>query len=301
MLDNYKEKQPLAYNILINEIKNKKVAHAYLIDENNYEESMDFVLSFVKELLCNDNYFKDNKKISKQDLCTRIDDGNYPELKIISPDGMFIKKQQIIDLQQDFSKTAIEGNKRIYIIRDADCMRPETANSMLKFLEEPSNDILAILLTNKINAILPTIVSRCQIIKLNNDNNKKNDLEIEKIAFDFICELEYRGLEILIKEKELLFDKISSKDRNSFSLLFDIMIDFYYDILKLKLDNDNISYVNYKEDLVAISNLNKYDEILNKIEFLINVKDSNRFNVNIGLLIDYVIVNVGGKYESSWS
>ena len=172
MLTDYKDKQEKAYKIFSNAINNNYLSHAYLIDENNSSDSFDIVMSFVKEVL--------GKKIDdneKSILFKRIDDGNYPEIKIIVPDGNIIKKQQIIDLQRDFSTKSIEGNKRIYIVRDADKMRSETANSMLKFLEEPDNDILAILMTNNYNAILPTIISRCQAIKLNNfDMDNSNDL-----------------------------------------------------------------------------------------------------------------------------
>ena len=109
---------------------------------------------------------------SKEILCRKIDDDNYPEIKIVTPDGLLIKKQQILDLQLDFSRRAIEGSKRIYIIRDADKMRSETANSMLKFLEEPDNDVVAILMTNNFNNLLTTIISRCQVIRLTNDSGK---------------------------------------------------------------------------------------------------------------------------------
>ena len=46
-------------------------------------------------------------------------------------------------------------------------MRLEASNSMLKFLEEPEDGIIAILMTNNINNVLSTIISRCKVIKLN--------------------------------------------------------------------------------------------------------------------------------------
>ena len=114
MLDDYKDKQSVAYNIMMNEINNDHISHAYLIDENNNNDSFNIVMAFIKEILCS--------KLDvnhRQVLCKRIDDGNYPEIKIIEPDGMLIKKKQILDLQQEFSRSAFEGSKRIYIIRDA--------------------------------------------------------------------------------------------------------------------------------------------------------------------------------------
>ena len=215
MLDDYKDKQLVAYNIMMNEINNNKVSHAYLIDENNNTDSFNIVMAFVKEIL---THFMDED--SKEKLCKRIDDNNYPEIKIIEPDGLLIKKGQILDLQHEFSMAAVEGNKRIYIIRNADAMRSETSNSMLKFLEEPENNIIAILMTNNINAILPTIVSRCQIIRLNNDNNNNNNNvnndEIDMLTLEFIKSIENNGIRTILNEQKLLFDKISIKDREKY-------------------------------------------------------------------------------------
>ena len=300
MLDDYKDKQAVAYNIMLNEIKHNTISHAYLIDENGYCESFNFVMAFVKSIICskkNTNY-NDCMDCS---LCKRIDDGNYPEIKIIEADGMFIKKKQIIDLQQEFSRSPIEGKIRIYIIRDCDKMRPEAANAMLKFLEEPDNNIIAILMTNNYNNILPTIISRCQIIILCNDINNNYDLECVKIAFEFILSLENRGIRTLLDESKLWFDKVNAKDREKMILIFDIMIDMYYDIIKLKLGMTDIKYINYRNEFKKMANNCLEYEILSKISYLVEAKDSIKFNVNSNLLIDSLIVNVGGKYEGSWS
>ena len=288
MLDDYKEKQSVAYNIMTNEIKNNHISHAYLIDENNNSESFNIVMAFIKEILSS-KLDSDRRKM----LCKRIDDGNYPEIKIIEPDGMLIKKQQILDLQQEFSRSAVEGTRRIYIIRDADKMRSETANSMLKFLEEPDNDIIAILMTNNFNNLLSTIISRCQVIRLNTDGDNGND-EFEDAVFNFIKSLENNGIKTIIKEQDLLFNRINPKEREKFVIFFDKMIDMYYDILKILSGNNRIRFISYLDDFTAIANKNTSDKILDKISILSSMKDSIKNNVNINLLIDSLIVQVGG-------
>ena len=90
------------YNLIVNEIKSGHISHAYLIDENGNVDAFNMVLSFIKEILCLNLCDSDKKNI-----CRRIDDNNYPELKIIEPDGMLIKKQQILDLQKEFSTKAL--------------------------------------------------------------------------------------------------------------------------------------------------------------------------------------------------
>ena len=79
MLDDFKDKHLLAYNIIINELKNNKISHAYLIDENNNDDAMAFVMAFIKALICN-NHMTNNENCKNCYLCKRIDDGNYPEI-----------------------------------------------------------------------------------------------------------------------------------------------------------------------------------------------------------------------------
>ena len=84
----------------------------------------------------------------------------------IEPDGQFIKRGQIDDLIHEMSKTAIETGRKIYVIHHADQLNVSAANTLLKFLEEPQSEITAILLTDRMHALLPTIRSRCQHLSL---------------------------------------------------------------------------------------------------------------------------------------
>lgn len=297
MLSDYEKKQPIAYNIMINEIKNNHISHAYLIDENSNNESLDIVMAFIKEILCSEI----ENTYDKENICKRIDDGNYSEIKIIEPEGMLIKKQQILQLQQDFSRSAVEGNRRIYIVRDADKMRNETANSMLKFLEEPDNNIIAILMTNNYNNLLSTIISRCQVIRLNNDNNIEYDDEFDDFVLNFISSVEKNGINTILKEQELLFGTLSVKDRNMFDQFFDKMIDMYYDIMKICAGNVNVKFKKYVDVFSQIAKNNTINIILDKINYIVVAKDLIKNNVNINLLIDNLIVNIGGKNEGCWS
>lgn len=297
MLDDFKETQFVAYSIMINAIKNNMVSHAYLIDDNNSDESFNIALAFVKAILC-----KDNKTFVFEEcncsLCKRIDDGNYPEVKIISADGMYIKKQQVIDLQREFSLASVEGKNRIYVIKACEKMRAETANSMLKFLEEPDNSIIAILLTNNYNNVLPTIISRCQVIRL---NGQVSSLEIDSlsgIAFSLINSFECVGIRTILDIKKIWNDKVISKDRERIIMIFDRLIDMYYDVLMIKEGISKIKFVDYYDSFVEFSKVNDVNSLLYKINYLIEVKDSIKFNINVNLLILDLIVNVGGYNDS---
>lgn len=287
MLDDFKDKHELAYNIIINELRYNKISHAYLIDQNDNDDSFEFVMAFIKALICS-KHSSNNKNCNNCYLCKRIDDGNYPEIKIIEPDGMFIKKQQILDLQKEFSRTSVEGSKKIYVIKECDKMRAEAANSMLKFLEEPDNDIVAILMTNNYNNVLKTIISRCQIIKLSKKNidiAEKDETYIYNLASNFVDCLEKNGVRTLINIKDIFADNSFLKDRQNVILLIDNMIDIYYFSLKCKIKNNNQTFICSNNDV---------NKLIEKIKILNFIRDKIKYNININLLIDNIIVNIGG-------
>ena len=94
MLKQYKDEQPVVYRILTNAIQNGKYSHAYLFETNGYYNSIPLVFSFVKMLLCPN---KNNENCSDCHICSMIDSGNFPEIKVIKPDGMWIKKEQLLE------------------------------------------------------------------------------------------------------------------------------------------------------------------------------------------------------------
>ncbi len=84
---------------------------------------------------------------------------------MVAPDGASIKIEQIRELQKEFAYRATASGTKIYMLYHADKMTVQAANSLLKFLEEPTSRVVAILITENGNALLPTIQSRAQWIQ----------------------------------------------------------------------------------------------------------------------------------------
>ena len=99
--------------------------------------------------------------------CRKTDVGNHPDTQIVSPSGAWIRIDQIRELQKRIVYRPLEGVRKVVILREAERMNLEAANCLLKTLEEPPAESVLILLTTNIDALLPTIRSRCQIIKFN--------------------------------------------------------------------------------------------------------------------------------------
>lgn len=314
MLEKYKDEQPILYNLLSNAIKNDKLSHAYLFETNNNSNSLDIIYSFVKEIMCP----RDNITCDKCSICSRIDNGNYLELKVINPDGLQIKKEQMSELQEEFSKVSLEANRKVYIINECEKMNLQASNSILKFLEEPIDNITAILVTNNINKVLKTIVSRCQVISLNKNNYSKYESSLENIAsiltnsssekdkflndektkklydsvVSFIDFYEDNKRDTIVYVKKMWNDNFKERQENVFAI--DIMINFYYDVLKYKVNGQVSIFVNEIELIKKVS-FNELDDISFRLELLIEIKKLISNNLNMNLLIDYMIIKLGRR------
>ncbi|GIM46013.1 DNA polymerase III subunit delta' [Collibacillus ludicampi] len=150
-----------AAHLLERSWRNGYLMHAYLFlgpEGSGQEETADH---FAKMILCTN---RDSAPCGHCVHCRRIASGNHPDLIHIEPDGQAIKIGQIRELQRAFSLKSIESLYKVYIVHQADQMTAEAANALLKFLEEPATPVIAILLATNRARILPTILSRCQIV-----------------------------------------------------------------------------------------------------------------------------------------
>lgn len=307
--------QEVAYQVLVNSIKRGKLSHAYLINSNNFDGCYDFALSFIKTILCNEKY-TNRDMCNSCNMCDRIDNGSYMELKIIEPINGIIKKEQLLELQEEFSNFSIEGKYKIYLIKDCDKMNKHAANSLLKFLEEPVENVVAILITNNYSNVMNTIVSRCQLINLlnekefNNDTTLKNvlsylkknenvfdDESVEKYSLliddvlEFINYVEENSVDTLIYIKKLWSSKILNREDFSFSML--LIGYFYYDILRYYNNINSYFFCDKHDDIINISKLNSVESILKKIELVDYVMKMVSSNLNLNLLINDFVIRLG--------
>ena len=157
------EKQPVATKMLQNSIQKNRIAHAYLFHGPRGTGKREASLLFAMRYFC-ERPQENEDPFGECVACKLIQSGNHPDVHWIKPDGQSIKKEQIEFLQKEFTYSSFESDSKIYIVEKADKMTVNAANRLLKFLEEPSRRTLAILLTEQVDALLDTILSRCQRI-----------------------------------------------------------------------------------------------------------------------------------------
>ena len=104
--------------------------------------------------------------------CVRFREGTHADYLVVEratkSDGSLekmIKVEQIRNIQRSLALKSFEGGKRVVAIFDADRMNSSTANALLKTLEEPPDGVSFILTSNSLSSLLPTIISRCQMIR----------------------------------------------------------------------------------------------------------------------------------------
>lgn len=244
--EDFKDTQKEAYNILTNAVQNNKLGHAYIFETKNVQNKTAFAEAFAHYLL------KDNGVL---------------DLKIIKPDGIWIKKEQLKELQNSFKTKSLGNTYRIYIICESEKMNDSASNSILKFIEEPEEGIIAILLTDNTYQLFPTVVSRCQTIRLKYETKTEENSEFKNKIIEFIEFYEKNKINTLLYLESKWFNTVDTNEQRLEAM--DIMIDYY------------------KEKIIE-------NHSVDKIKILLKAKDSIKLNANAKLLMDKLICDLEG-------
>ena len=161
--DQLKKQQPIVYRALENACRDGRVSNAYLFSGPYGTMKNEAALLLAQSIFCEK---AEGLACEECNTCRRVREGLYTDLIILDGSEKAISKEMVDSVQEQFSKTSLEGTKgnRVYIIQNAETASISAQNSMLKFLEEPGSGVTAILTTDNISRLLPTIVSRCIVL-----------------------------------------------------------------------------------------------------------------------------------------
>ncbi|MFP4177553.1 MAG: AAA family ATPase [Acholeplasmataceae bacterium] len=156
-----------AYRFFERTIEKGRLSHLYMLTGPKGSGKMKLALDVAYMIM--------SRQLGKSDrLRARIHERKAANLMVIEPEGLQIKKEQIRALQEEFSKTVLVAGPRIYCIRHIDRLTKSAANRLLKFMEEPQNEsVYGFLLTENVDDVLRTIVSRSQVVKLRSPSEKE--------------------------------------------------------------------------------------------------------------------------------
>lgn len=169
--------QPNTYQLFKNVLSKNTFFHAYLLSGPKGSSLNNIALFLAKSLLCNSSIFA----CDKCPICNRVNDLTYGDLLVFDAKKDSIKVDVIRDkIEGLFSQSASEKRGiKIYTINNIEYLSTQGLNVLLKFLEEPPSDTYAIFTSENESGVLPTILSRCEIIRFKNID-KHNFLEMAK-------------------------------------------------------------------------------------------------------------------------
>ncbi|AEH44468.1 DNA polymerase III, delta prime subunit [Thermodesulfatator indicus DSM 15286] len=152
--------QEKALAILKQAQEENRLPHAYLFLGPEGVGRETTALSLFRRLLC-----VKQSGCGECVPCKKFERGNHPDVEIIQPQGKSIKIEQIRELEAKLYFRPLEAERRFILFTDAEAMTREAANALLKSLEEPPAYTLFVLIAKSTEGLLPTIVSRCQVLR----------------------------------------------------------------------------------------------------------------------------------------
>ena len=318
---NYLKKyQEIPYNIFKNALENNRYFNTYLLSGPTGTPIFVIAKFLSKCLLNNKHELKEENNI----ISKTVENGTYPDLIIIDTKKEQVKIDDIRRIEDKFSQTSINQlGIKIYIINLIENLRPNEANALLTFLEEPLDNTYAILTTENEYSILPTILSRTEIVRFSSVNkndlideciklgvNKKdaeiltffqNDASMIKEEIENENYLEAKKyvenfINLLPNKEKLRFFVLNEinpnlKSKIQIRLFIDLLIIYLKEANKMKL-KENIIIGESKDKLnVIISNVNSIDDAILK---LMNYRYELSYNLNSQLLFLNLIESIFG-------
>lgn len=269
-----------AVDYLVDLYHENKLAHAYLIETNNISKCLEDIKQVIKRINCQ-NEFK--LECNKCNLCHLLENNLLPSFILIEPDGKIIKKESIETLKNTFSNKPIYTKKNIYVMISPEKMNDTAFNKLLKFVEEPEDNIIGFFITKNKDYVANTITSRCESIKiLYNTDELEESYDLEEIDYNVYFEIanEYLKLiedsnkNVIWYNNSVILKKISERTQ------IISFVKIIYKIIQQQIHISNNREINIK-----------------KLQIVEKYLDELNFNTNTSLLLDSMTIELGELYE----
>lgn len=271
-------------------IENKNISHSFIFVGKPGIGKKQFAHQYAEMIMCLQDGKCDGNSV-KCDSCIKFEGNANPDYAEITPDGKTLKIEQIRNLQARIVEKPITSRRKVYVIDDADLMSEESQNCLLKTLEEPPEYAVIILIVSNESRILPTIKSRCVIIKFQPLTSKEIKQVKPELADDLIQLLEGSLLNAEnIEQKKEQYAQLS----NLVNVLENKQLVEVFNSADLlyKGKDDIITLLEYL-NLIFFSR----NEI-NAIPIIEKTKKKILANNNYDMTIDYCLMNIWDELHS---
>ena len=306
-------------------VENNRVSHAYILNGERGSGKKMLANLFAMTLLCETG---DNEPCGKCHSCKQAESGNHPDIirvthekpNSISVDDIRTQVNNTVDIKP------YQGPYKVYIIPQADMMTPQAQNAILKTIEEPPSYAVFLLLTENAETLLPTINSRCVMLKLRNIKDtliKKylmENLEIPDYKADMCTafaqgnmgraimlansdhfnEIREEAVQLLKHISEMELNEIVAAVKNisvyklEITDYLDIIMIWNRDVLLYKATKE-IDKVVFKDQLQSIkeqARKSSYEGIELILESLEKAKARLKANVNFDLVMELLFLTI---------
>lgn len=301
-------------NSLEGDLVNKSYSHAYLFSGSKGIGKFSHAKNFARAIL--------NDDPESVRFFSGIDDYEDADLFVVKKKDT-IKKQDIEEIIENSFSKPFAASYKIVIIDDFDKVTPEGQNALLKTLEEPMDYLILILISSNMRNILPTIISRCRILKfidltqdrieeflLSKKVSERNARLFSRLSNgDVSLALRYSEdpdllsrredvidmLDRIIRNTGFLFDemKFFKDNKDDFKEILNLMIIWYLDLVYLKSGREDFIVNIDKINLLKLQDLS-IDRAVDSYDAIINALGRKEKNVNFDLNIEKLLMDLGG-------
>ncbi len=271
----------LENRILKEQVKNSTLSHAYLL----VSRDRSYLEKETRGLIYN-IFGKNSKEAEKFSRGLNVD------FLMVEPEKNNIKIAQVRNIIEFLSSGPVESKYKVALIKDAEFFRKESANAILKTLEEPASYAKIILTTNNDEQIIKTIISRCQVINLENKEKveHQNHKDLNKILVSSIN----RNLLELSNSKEFF-----ASNKDNANEIYDYIYSFFYDLYKYK-NTENKENLLYNDNIRIYKEIDRFsnENIVNILDKISYIKNKFKNNVNFQLSNEELLLYI--MEEQKW-
>lgn len=306
-------------------LKNKKISHAYIFNGDDGVGKNMLAKAFAKALQCDAGY---GDACDMCRSCHQVDSGNQPDIRWIQhekPNTISVDDVRE-QLNNDIQIKPYSSKYKIYIIDEAEKMNVQAQNALLKTIEEPPAYGIVMLLVNNVDALLPTIRSRCvtlnmkmapydKVVEFLMSKYQVPDYKarvcaafsqgnigkaVKMAASPDFNELQEDVLRIVknVDDMEIyeVMDAVKNLSEHKVNIydIIDMMMVWYRDVLMLKITND-LNLLIYRDEYRALSKRAKkssFDGLDNIIQGFEKAKVRLRANVNFDIAIELMLLTI---------
>jgi len=298
-------KEILGHNIpkkiITKRIEDKNSGHAFLLTGEEHLGKSKLANEFISIMNCET---KDN--CGKCKNCNQISRKSFPYFVEVTSKWSEIKKDSLSEKLNFLHLRAPENIVKFLLIDDAANLNVSSSNMLLKTIEEPPENTIIILITSRIDTILPTIKSRCQIISFKRVSSEiiKNEISNfdSKLIEDILNTVEGKpGILKLILENLENFQE-NLKDENDFIsnvdfIYEDVDMDSIFEIGTSTIDYSKIDHIIFSKSLAKMKMTEKFVEIIEKGTTWEALSSANYLKVKITNFFNDVLDNLNQKID----